>query len=258
MQAPPALDAFEDLSLDALRSRRSAKWVKYPADVLPAWVAEMDFPLAPPIREALSDALERDDTGYADRGRLPEAFAGFAAERFGWQVDPARVWLVADVMSGVAEVVRALTEPGDAVVVNPPVYPPFFSTVREIGRRVVEAPLAARAGGWELDLDALELAFAGGARAYLLCHPHNPTGLSFTGAELAAIAGLAARYDVLVVSDEIHAPMTMPGVSHVPFVALGDQAADRAVTITGATKAFNIAGLKCAVVVTGPSGCRTS
>ncbi len=251
MQAPPALDAFEDLSLDVLRSRRSAKWVKYPADVLPAWVAEMDFPLAPAIREALGEALERDDTGYADRGRLPDAFAGFAAERFGWQVDPARVWLVADVMSGVAEVVRALTEPDDAVVVNPPVYPPFFSTVREIGRRVVEAPLAARAGGWELDLDTLERAFAGGARAYLLCHPHNPTGLSFTGAELAAIADLAARHDVLVVSDEIHAPMSMPGVSHVPFVALGDQAADRAVTISGATKAFNIAGLKCAVVVTG-------
>lgn len=225
--------------------------MKYPPDVLPAWVAELDFPLAPAIREALQSAVDLDDTGYADRDLLPSAFARFAARRFGWSVAPERVWLVADVMSGVAELLRALTEPGDAVVVNPPIYPPFFNTVAEIGRRVVEAPLALGAGGWTLDLDGVERELEAGARAYLLCHPHNPTGLSVKREQLEAIAELAARYDVLVISDEIHAPMTMPGVTHTPFASLGGEAAERGVTIAGASKAWNIAGLKCAVIVTG-------
>ncbi len=245
MQGP-----FDDLELDRLRARRSAKWVKYPPDVLPAWVAELDFPLAPPVREVLLAAVERDDTGYAAVGLLPGAFAGFASARFGWQVDPARVWLVADVMSGVAELLLALTDPGDAVVVNPPIYPPFVSVTREIRRAVVEAPLARSAAGWELDLDALERAFAAGARAYLLCQPHNPTGRSFTPAELAGIAELAARFGVIVISDEIHAPMTLPGATHTPYLSLGGEAVERGVAIAGASKAWNLAGLKCAVVVT--------
>src|SRR5580704_2328352 len=127
-------DPFDDVSLELLRARRSAKWAKYPADVLPVWVAEMDFALALPIREVLQAAIARDDTGYADLGRLPDAFAAFAATRFGWKVEPGRVRLVADVMSAVAELLRALTEPGDAVVVNPPVYPPFSGVTRAVGR----------------------------------------------------------------------------------------------------------------------------
>ena len=251
MEEPPGVDGFEDLSLDRLRLRRSAKWATFPQDVLPAWVAELDFPLAPPIRDALRTAVELDDTGYAHRGRLAEAFAGFAARHFDWAVDPARISLVADVISGVAEVLRVFTGPDEAVVVNPPVYPPFFSIVREIGRRVVEAPLVLGPAGWDLDLGALEHAFAGGARAYLLCNPHNPTGRVFTRAQLEAVAGLASRYGVFVVSDEIHGLMMMPGASHVPYVALGDVAAARSVTLTGASKAWNIAGLKCALIVAG-------
>jgi cystathionine beta-lyase len=236
--------AFDDLSLDTLRARRSAKWATYPADVLPAWVAEMDFALAGPVREVLRRAIELDDTGYPHPDGLGEAFARFAAERWGWTVDPGRVWLVADVMVGIAEALRLFTAPGDGVVINPPVYSPFFSAIAELGRTVVEAPLAGR----ELDLDAVEHAFAGGARAYLLCNPHNPTGTVFSRAELEAIAELSARYDVPVVSDEIHAPLTLAGATHVPFASLGDH---RAVTITGATKAWNLAGLKCAVLVAG-------
>ncbi len=248
---PPDLSPFDDLSLDLLRSRLSAKWTKYPPDVLPAWVAETDFPLAPAIGEALRAAVQRDDTGYASAERLPGAYARFAAARFGWQVDPGRVWLTADVMSGVAELLRALTEPGDAVVVNPPVYPPFFNVTGEIGRRVVDVPLAREPGGWVLDLEALERAFAGGARAYLLCHPHNPTGTSFPADTLAAIAALAARHDVLVISDEIHSPMTMPGATHTPYLTVSADAAERGLALVGASKAWNIAGLKCALIVTG-------
>jgi cystathionine beta-lyase len=246
--APPTLEAFEALSLDELRRRRSEKWRRYPADVLPAWVAEMDFPLPPPVRAVLLEAVERDDCGYANAGELPAAFVGFAASRFGWTVDAARVRLVADVMSGVAEALRALTDPGDRVVVNPPVYAPFFTMTREVEREVAEAPLGADR---HLDLDALERAFAAGARAFLLCNPHNPTGTVFTRDELEAVAALSAQHDVLVVSDEVHAPMTMPGAAHTPFLSLGGDAAERGIAIVSASKTWNIAGLKCALLVVG-------
>ena len=164
------VDPFDDLSLELLRLRHSAKWKKYPPDVLPAWVAETDFPLALPIREALLAAISRDDTGYAMPGKLPQVFAGFAARRFGWEVEPARVRLVVDTMSGVLELVRGLTAPGDGVVVNPPVYAPFFMATREAGRRIVHVPLV----DGRLDLDGLERAFAAGARRVPALPPAQP------------------------------------------------------------------------------------
>ncbi len=236
------VDPFDDLSLELLRLRHSAKWKKYPPDVLPSWVAETDFPLALPIREALLAAISRDDTGYAMPGKLPQVFAGFAARRFGWEVEPARVRLVVDTMSGVLELVRGLTAPGDGVVVNPPVYAPFFMATREAGRRIVHVPLV----DGRLDLDGLGRAFAAGARAYLLCHPHNPTGRTHERAELEAVAALADRYGVTVISDEVHAPMTLPGATHVPYLTVGD-----GVCVTSASKTWNLAGLKCAVIVAG-------
>jgi cystathionine beta-lyase len=236
------VDPFDDLSLELLRLRHSAKWKKYPPDVLPAWVAETDFPLALPIREALLAAISRDDTGYAMPGKLPQVFAGFAARRLGWEVEPARVRLVVDTMSGVLELVRGLTAPGDGVVVNPPVYAPFFMATREAGRRIVHVPLVEG----RLDLDGLGRAFAAGARAYLLCHPHNPTGRTHERAELEAVAALADRYGVTVISDEVHAPMTLPGATHVPYLTVGE-----GVCVTSASKTWNLAGLKCAVIVAG-------
>jgi cysteine-S-conjugate beta-lyase len=241
--APPT--RFDDVSLDELRRRCSIKWRRYPPDVLPAWVAELDVPLAPPVERALAEAVARADTGYASPDDLAAAFAAFAGSRWGWSVDPARTLVCADIMSGVAELLRALTEPGDRVVVNPPVYPPFFTVVREVGREIVEAPLGA---DWRLDLDALEAAFAGGARCHLLCSPHNPTGTVHTRAELEAVAELAARHDVLVIADEVHAPMTLPGAAFVPYL---DVAPDNALALVSASKAWNVPGLKCALVVAG-------
>lgn len=238
---PPT--SFDDVSLDELRTRRSIKWRRYPEDVLPAWVAELDFPLAPPVRRALADALGRDDTGYANADGLPSAFAEFAADRWRWQVDAARTLLVADIMSGVGELLRALTAPGDGVVVNPPVYPPFFNMVNDVGRELVEAPLGP---DWRLDLDALEAAFSGGARCYLLCSPHNPTGTVHRRGELAAVAELAERHDVLVISDEVHAPMTLPGATHVPYLEVGPESG---LALVSASKAWNVPGLKCALAV---------
>src|SRR5437868_3916518 len=125
----PLTTPFDALSLEKLRERQSAKWQRYPPDVLPAWVAEMDFPLADPIRRTLDEAIARDDTGYAFAGELAHSFASFAEARFSWSVDPARTFLFADIMSGIAELIRALTAPGDRIVVNPPVYTPFFTSV---------------------------------------------------------------------------------------------------------------------------------
>jgi cystathionine beta-lyase len=242
------VDPFDDVSLELLRLRHSAKWVKYPPDVLPAWVAEMDFALALPIREALLAAVSRDDTGYPDATKLGPSFARFSSERLGWEVDPERVRTVADIMSGVIELLRVLTAPGDGVVINPPVYPPFFRTIRELGRAVVEVPLARAGDGWKLDLDGLEAVFAAGARAYLMSQPHNPTGTSFERAELEAVARLASLHGVTVISDEVHAPMTMPGGTHVSYLAVEGAQAD-GVAVASASKAWNLAGLKCAVVV---------
>ncbi|WP_248962706.1 MalY/PatB family protein [Sphaerisporangium perillae] len=237
--------------LDQLRERRSAKWREYPPDVLPVWVAEMDTPLAEPIAAALAAAIERGDTGYAVAGGLPEAFARFAARRFGWHTDPSAIRLVPDVMAGIVEVLHVVTEPGDRIVVNTPAYPPYFYWLPRIGRQVVESPLTLGPEGFRLDLSALERDFAAGATAYLLCSPHNPTGLVFTEEELLAVARLAERYGVRVVADEIHAPLVYAEARHVPFASLDASASARSITLTSASKAWNLAGLKAALAVPG-------
>jgi cysteine-S-conjugate beta-lyase len=250
---PVLPNPLSELDLDRLRTRRSAKWQHYPPDVLPMWVAEMDTPLAPPVRDALLAAVDRGDTGYESAGQLPEVFAAFAATRFGWRPDPAGILLVPDVMHGISAVLHALTPPGSRVVINPPVYHPFFSFLRLVDRRVVECPLVTdHAGRWSLDLDRLAECFAEpGVSAYLMCNPHNPTGTVFTAAELAAVAELSARHRVRVLADEIHAPLVYPGAVHVPYLSLPDTGS--AVVFTSASKAWNLPGLKSALAVAGPS-----
>jgi cystathionine beta-lyase len=237
--------------LQSLRERTSEKWRAYPEDVLPLFVAEMDYPLAAPIAQALIAAVRRSDTGYAwSGGELPRAFADFAERRWGWRVDPAQVTTTADVAVAVVEALRLAIRPGDAVVINPPVYPPFFDFVPEAGGRVVEVPLVHDAAGGSLDLDGLERAFAAGARAYLLCNPHNPLGHPHPADQLAAVADLAARYDVTVVSDEIHAALTLSDGVFTPFLSVSDAAREHGIAAESASKAWNLAGLKCAMLVT--------
>ena len=244
-------NGFEDLDLDRLRRRQSEKWRAHPPEVLPAFVAEMDYDLAEPVLGALRTATDLSDCGYATPAGLGETFARFAEARHGWTVDPGRVHLVPDVMAGVDVILRLATEPGDGVVINTPVYPPFFEHLTGAHRRVVEVPLIRVDGRWELDFAGLETAFAAGARGYLLCNPHNPTGRVFSAADLGRIASLAEQYGVFVLSDEIHASLTLPGARHTPFVSLGGAAAEQGVTLASASKAFNIAGLKGAVAVAG-------
>ncbi|MFE5671169.1 MalY/PatB family protein [Agromyces sp. NPDC056523] len=238
--------------IDLLRTRTSAKWTSYDPDVLPLPVAEMDYPLAEPIAEALHVAVRRSDTGY-NRGSRPvaEAFAEFAAQRLGWEPDPGRVTCTADVSMGIVEVLRRVVEPGDRVIINPPIYPPFFDLVTEAGATVLEVPLAGGIDdGWSLDLAGIEAAFADGARAMVLCNPHNPVGHVHSRDDLAALADLAARFGVAIVSDEVHGPLAQPGSPYVPFLTVSDAAREHGIAITAASKAFNLAGLKAAMILT--------
>jgi cystathionine beta-lyase len=242
---------FESVSLDALRVRKSEKWSRYPPDVLPAFIAEMDFALAAPVKRALESALDANDCGYAYPVELGIAFASFAAARFEWLVDPERVFTAPDVMAAIAQILELATGVGASVVINPPVYPPFFEVITASGRSIVEVPLACAEGGeWILDFDMLERAFAQGARAYVLCSPHNPVGRVWTADELRTIVALADRYDVVVIADEIHAPLTMRGAVHTPYLSVAGEN-DRAFAALSATKAWNISGLKCALAVGG-------
>lgn len=231
-----------------LPARTSAKWRAYPPDVLPLWVAEMDFPLAEPIAAALRDAINRSDTGYRWAGDLPEALAEFSQRRLDWAPNPARVMLLGDVLVGMAECVRRLSD--GALVITPPVYPPFFHVATTIvGRELVEVPLVAGEG---LDLDGLADAFARpDVTAFLLCNPHNPTGDIWSREQLVEVATLARRHDVLVISDEIWAPLTMPGHAMTPYLSLGEELTGPDVALVAASKAFNLAGLKAAQVVAG-------
>ena len=249
------MTARQDLSLERLRERRSAKWTEYDSDVLPAWVAEMDLPLAEPIRAVLAQAIEIGDTGYANAGPagLAEAFAGFAGRRLGWSVDPAQVVSVPDVVHGLSAMVSVLTEPGEEVIVTPPVYHPFFILVNEVGRRVREVPMA---GGRDLDVEGIEAAFADGARVLLLCSPHNPAGTIPSREQLEAVADAAAKHGAWVLADEIHAPLTLPGATHTPFLEVSDAARERGIALTSASKTFNLAGLVCSVIVSGSATAR--
>jgi len=242
-------DPLTVLSLEQLRRRRSIKWTRYPPDVLPLWVAEMDVPVAPPVVAAVCDAMRAGDTGYAGEGLYAEALAGFARRRWGWSFTQQQTVPVADVMTGVTEVLKVLTGPGEAVVVNSPVYTPFYEFIEAAGRVVLEAPLGE---DHRIDLDVLEATFrravAGAARAaYLLCSPHNPTGTVHTREELDEVLAVAERYGVRVVADEIHAPLAFD--EHLPLLSL--PGAERAVSVTSASKAWNLAGLKAAAVVAG-------
>jgi cysteine-S-conjugate beta-lyase len=221
--------------------------------VLPAFVAEMDFDLAAPIIEAATAALTASDCGYGATGELDEAYAAFASKRLRWSPDPDLIFAIPDVMTGVAEMIQALTPPGSGIVINPPVYPPFFERLRFGQRRTVEAPLRRGDDGrYDLDLEALDRALAeDGVRAYLFCSPHNPSGRVWSREQLTAVADLCQRRGVVLLIDEIHAPLALAGAQHVPFLSLDHEIAERSVLFTSASKAWNTPGLKCGVAVAG-------
>lgn len=239
------------LPIEQLRQRTSSKWRTYPDAVLPLFVAESDFPLAPAITRALTEAVVNGDTGYTPpKHAYQKDFAAFAQRRLNWDVDPQQVRTTGDVVMGLVEILRGVIAPQDEVIITPPVYPPFYETVSEAGGIVTTVPLLAGESGWSLDLDGIEAAFAAGAKAMLLCNPHNPTGTVHTKETLAALALLADKYGAWIVSDEIHAPLVRPDVEFTPFISASDVAAARGFVVTSASKAYNLAGLKTAAMIT--------
>jgi cysteine-S-conjugate beta-lyase len=241
--------------LATLHQRRSEKWSGHQPDVLASTVAEMDFPLAAEITAALHEAIDRHDLGYtppAGTG-LPAAFASFARRRLDWAVDPDQITLVPDVMAGLIELSRVLVAPGEQVAFFTPAYPPFFDELPQAGVKLAQLPLTA---GGEADLDALEASFAGGVRILVLTNPHNPTGQIVPQPVLEHIADLCVTYAAWVLADEIHAPLVLEGATYTPWLEVSDAARECGIALTSASKAFNVAGLKAALVITASDRAR--
>ncbi len=254
----PTLD-LDGLDRAALRRSRGEKWTTYPEDVLPVWVADMDYPVADPIRRTLQAAVDRPDLGYPIHPAptdIPELLATRMQECFGWRIEPRRVELITDVVQGMYVALQQFCREGEGVVVQTPIYPPFLSSVRTMKRRLVENPLALGGEGYSVDLEGLRAAADADTRMLLLCNPHNPSGRAFRRDELEGILAVAEERDLVVVSDEIHADLVFPGRRHVPFASLCPEAEARTVTLTSASKAFNIAGLRCAVAIFGSDALR--
>jgi len=217
---------FRALDLSELQTHRSEKWRSFPKDVLPLPVAEMDFPVADPIRQTLREMIDHSDLGYL--GPIPEmgtAFAGFAKRRWGWDVDPLQVRIAADVGVGIVEVLRVITKPGDKVLINSPIYPNFFTWCKETHLVEVDVPLTQsetqiNGSNWILDWDGIEKAYASGIKAHLISNPHNPLGRVYTREELSRFADLAKKHNVYLLSDEIHAPLTFAEHTFTPFLAV--------------------------------------
>ena len=237
-------------SLVELRRRKSEKWRGFPSDVLPLPVAEMDFPIAEPIKASLRDMIDRSDTGYL--GAIPElkeSFASFAMSLWGWHLDPNHVRIASDVGVAAVEILRVLIKPGDKVLIDTPVYNNFFNWLNEVKAEIIEVPMRREELHYTYNLVGIENAYKSGVKVHILCNPQNPTGTVHAKADLQKIADLALEFGVTVISDEIHAPLTYVTEEFHPFLAISDSARRVGITITSASKSFNIAGLKCAILI---------
>jgi len=251
-----------ELSIDALRARRNSKWNRYGGDVIPAWVAEMDFSVAAPIQAAVQQTVDQMDYGYPLRNgnradiAVNNAFAARMKERFDWEVDPDNVLALADLVQGTFAPIRVFSEPGDGVVLQVPAYPPFREAIIDNGRRLIEFPMVDDGTRYQLDIPALERLIDPTTRILVLCNPQNPTGRVFERDELLEFGRVAIERDLIIISDEIHSDLVFDGRKHIPIASLSPEIAARTVTITSPTKSFNIPGLRCAVVYFGSGAAR--
>lgn len=248
--APTATD-FDAVTIDQLRAVGGVKWSTFP-DAIGAFVAEMDFGTAPVVTAALHRAVDDALLGYlpaAHTDAMAQAFTAFAAERYGWAVDPERVRPLPDVLAAFQATIEHFSRPGSPVIVPTPAYMPFLTLPGALGRDVLEVPLTRDGDRYVYDLDALDAAFAAGGHVLALCNPHNPVGRVLERAELAAIAEVVERHGGRVFADEIHAPLVYAGHAHVPYASLSPATAAHTLTATSASKAFNVPGLKCAQLI---------
>ncbi|SRX94233.1 putative aminotransferase [Mycobacterium tuberculosis H37Rv] [Mycobacterium shimoidei] len=246
---------FDSLTEEQLRARRTIKWNLFGPDVLALWIAEMDFPTAPVVLDAVRTCVDNEEFGYPPSGEdlLPNATADWCRRRYGWSIRPESVRIVPDVLKGMQVAINFLTRPESPVVLPVPAYMPFFDVLHVTGRPRVEIRMTQELSGrYVMDLDELDAAFAGGAGSLILCNPNNPLGTAFTADELRAIVDIAARHHARVIADEIHAPLVYDR-AHVPAASVSETAADTVITLLSASKGWNLPGLVCAqVVLTNP------
>ena len=252
---------FASLDLAWVRSKPGVKWHRSNGERLAAWVADMDFPAPAPVLDALRAYVDGGDLGYPDARNgtgVAELFAARMAARHGWSPDAGHVRELGDVVHGVRMVTHLMSRPGDGIAFHTPAYPPFLATSTGMDRPLVPIRSVRHGAGWWFDLERFEAELATRPCALLiLCNPHNPTGHVFSRTELEALADVVARHDLLVISDEIHAELVYGGgAAHVPFASVSDDAAARTVTLTSATKAFNLAGIRLAVAHVGSPAVR--
>ena len=245
------MQPLKALPLIELQNRLSTKWRDFPTDVLPLPVAEMDFEIAEPIRNQLIEMLNRSDTGYL--GSIPELginLAKFMQQRWNWEVDTEQIFPSTDVGVGMIEMARMVVQPGDKILVDSPVYHNFANWIKELKCNIVEVPMKRDGLHYTLNLPLIEEGYKSGVKIHFLCNPQNPTGTVHSREELAELAELAKKYGVAVFSDEIHAPLTFSEKEFVPFLAVSDTAREVGIVVTAASKSWNIAGLKCATIIT--------
>jgi cystathionine beta-lyase len=244
---------IEWLDEAAARAAGGIKWAAVAPDTLALWVAEMDVAPPPEVTAALHDAIDRHGVLYPPLeriGHLREGIADWHADRLGHPIDAERVLFTGDVLAGLVFTLSTRLEPGSGVILPTPSYPPFFDAVEQARCRGVRVPMTREGRRHRLDLDRIESAFADGARAIVVTNPHNPTGSAPSTDELAGVADLAERHDALIISDEVHAPLTLPGRTTSPFSVAVPDAAPRLVTLSSGSKAYNLPGLRFAWLAT--------
>ncbi|GAB3285209.1 MalY/PatB family protein [Parasphingorhabdus pacifica] len=240
---------YDAITADELRGRGGLKWTLHGSDTVGAFVAEMDFPTAQPIMDAVQSAVDTMNFGYLSpqlTEEMSQACADWHAQEHGWQLDPAWITAIPDVHRAFEIAINYFSRPGSAVILPTPGYMPFLKVPGELGREVITVPMVTDGERYVLDLDALDAAFRAGGHLLVMCNPHNPLGRVFTREELTAVCDVVDRHGGRVFADEIHAPVVYPGHRHVPYAMLSETAAKHTVTAASATKAWNMPGLKCA------------
>ena len=246
---------FDAITEESLVAKGGRKWSSFPGSI-GAFIAEMDFGVAPAVRQALQTVDERDLYGYAPADAVADlrtATSSFCSERYGWRIPVGRIEPASDVLAAFLGVLTHLTPADTPIVLPTPAYMPFFDVARVTGRELIEVPMLRSETGWSLDLDAIAAALTPGA-TFVLCNPHNPIGKVYTEAELIALADVIEAAGARVFSDEIHAPVIYAPARHMPYATLTEATAAHTATATAASKAFNIPGLKCAqLILTSPA-----
>ncbi|MGD0242185.1 MAG: aminotransferase class I/II-fold pyridoxal phosphate-dependent enzyme [Streptosporangiaceae bacterium] len=248
----PLRQAIDGTTPAMLRARGSVKWAAAGPGGFGAAVAEMDFGAAPPIVDALAGLSADANFGYLPpflAEELSAACAEFAQRRYGWDVDPALIHHVPDVIKALELAITRFSRPGSPVILPTPAYMPFLSVPGFLGREIIQVKIRDERGRFTLDLDGISDAFRKGGHLLVFCNPYNPLGRVFTRAEMAELSGVVERHGGRVFADEIHGPLVYPGARHIPYASTSDVAASHTLTATSASKGWNLPGLKCAQVI---------